>query len=87
VKAAVEAKLRLSIERIENSLQRISGLVAVAEVGLERFRPRQGTPEDILPAAVVLIHAYLEDFLRTIAAPLLSVVDENCLNGIPSRDF
>jgi RiboL-PSP-HEPN len=39
--------------------------------------------QDILRAAVVLTHAHLEEFLRTIARLLLPVADENCLNEVP----
>jgi len=38
---------------------------------------------DILRAAVVLVHATLEDFLRSMAATLLPFADEATLNTIP----
>ena len=39
--------------------------------------------QDILRAAVVLIHAHLEEFLRTISRVLLPEGNEACLNEIP----
>jgi hypothetical protein len=41
------------------------------------------TNDDILRAIVVLTHAYIEDFLRTLARTLLPVASERVLNGIP----
>ena len=38
---------------------------------------------EVLRAAVVLTHAYLEDYLRTIAEALLPEGNENALNAIP----
>jgi len=38
---------------------------------------------DIVRAAVVLGHAYLEDFLRTMAAAILPNKGDDCLNQIP----
>jgi hypothetical protein len=46
-------------------------------------RARETAADDILRAAVVLIHAYLEDLLRTIAATILPEQDEICLDKIP----
>lgn len=44
---------------------------------------RKETVQDILRAAVVLIHAELEEYLRTIARALLPEGNESCLNEIP----
>ena len=38
---------------------------------------------DILRAVVVLNHAYLEDFLRTLALAFLPTADEKALNAVP----
>ena len=46
-------------------------------------KKREQVAQDILRASVVLTHAYLEDFLRTLAAALLPLAEENRLNGIP----
>jgi hypothetical protein len=39
--------------------------------------------QDVLRAAVVLVHATLEDFLRTIALQLVPSLDEKFLNQVP----
>lgn len=46
-------------------------------------RSDQEAAQDILRAAVVLIHAHLEEFLRTMARVLLPEGNEACLNEIP----
>jgi DNA-binding PadR family transcriptional regulator len=43
----------------------------------------QTVAQDVLRAAVVLNHAYLEDMLRTLANNLLSEGDESVLNQVP----
>lgn len=48
-----------------------------------RAPAQSGATQDILRAAVVLIHAQLEEFLRTMARTLLPEGDEACLNEIP----
>ena len=48
----------------------------------EKFPDSEYT-DDILRAVVVLTHAYLEDFLRTLASRLLPDVGETSLNDIP----
>ncbi len=45
--------------------------------------PRLDSAEEILRAAVVLLHAQLEDFLRTLAQALLPEGSEACLKEIP----
>ena len=45
--------------------------------------PGEDASQDILRAAVVLIHAHLEEFLRTISRVLLPEGNEACLNEIP----
>ena len=82
--ALVEATIKPYIERMKGGLQRLTLLVAAAKAGLDTTDPlHKTTAEDILRAAAVLIHAHLEDFLRTIAGALLPAGDEGCLNGIP----
>ena len=71
-------------ERLRENLGRVRSLVAAyrAAVG-----PRQGRPNvqqsDILRAAVVLLHAGLEDTLRTVAAERLPVAVPGVLSRIP----
>jgi len=57
--------------------ERLSALVklAVSQPG--------STSDDMFRATVVLTHAYLEDFLRTLAAVLLPLADEKTLNDVP----
>jgi RiboL-PSP-HEPN len=84
LQAAVAATFAPYIVRMKGGLQRLAGLILVAKGGLSRNDPDdKATAEDILRAAVVLIHAHLEDFLRTLAGALLPAGDESCLNGIP----
>jgi hypothetical protein len=64
-------------ERMRENVERVFGLVNVAtkDGGAQR--------DDILRAAVVLSHAYLEDYLRTIAEAFLPEADEKTLDEIP----
>jgi hypothetical protein len=64
-------------DRLEESLSRILDLVN-ASTALPA-----GPAKDALRAAVVLTHAYLEDFLRSLAVELLPKGDEACLDAIP----
>lgn len=72
-------------------VSRIFKLLLVAEeITKPNALPRLPAPlrpevasQDILRAAVVLIHAQLEEFLRSIARVLLPEADEACLNEIP----
>jgi len=44
---------------------------------------RRACSEEILRAVVVLNHAYLEDFLRSVALWLLPIANEDALNDVP----
>jgi hypothetical protein len=86
VQAAMAATLKPYFERMRGGLLRVVTLVVTAKAGLKRGNPRdKTTAEDILRAAVVLNHAHLEDFLRTIASTLLPAADESRLNEIPLK--
>lgn len=63
-------------EIINGNILRIQHLVSLSETNPDYA-------DDILRAAVVLTHAYLEDFLRTLANHLLPEGNENALNDIP----
>jgi len=64
--------------QLEESLERLRGLVALSLRAGDRSKT-----EEVLRAAVVLNHAYLEDFLRTLANRLLPEGDEDALRDIP----
>ena len=73
------------------STDRIVSLLQVARSSVpsplaapaDKIAAAEAAAQDVLRAAVVLIHAYLEDFLRTVAGILLPVAGEATLNSIP----
>lgn len=65
------------VKQISEGLQR--GLKLVEEAG----KTDKETSEEILRAVVVLNHAYLEDFLRSVALWLLPIAGEETLNDVP----
>lgn len=80
--------------RLTENLVRAKGLIAIYNTipRLRKSGQAMGVVEgpgaeihfsDILRAAVVLVHATLEDFLRSIAAALLPFADEASLNAVP----
>lgn len=70
--------LRQSLSRLDLNLVRVESLLRAA-------KPKNAIhPPDILRAAVVLLHACLEDFLRNTAVYCLSMgADSKALDGIP----
>jgi hypothetical protein len=66
------------LDRIAEGVNR-----AVTLVEVSRGYSDPTAAEDILRAAVVLNHAYLEDLLRTLASSLLPDSTESVLNDIP----
>lgn len=75
----LEVRLRPYLDRLDENVARISRLLQFFDGELSK---REGG-DDILRAAVVFIHAYLEDFLRTLAAELLPAGDERSFEDIP----
>jgi hypothetical protein len=75
----LEDRLRPYRDQLQENIQRVNCLLRLFDDDLGK---REGG-DDLLRAAVVFIHAYLEDFLRTLAAELLPVGDESCLKDIP----
>jgi hypothetical protein len=73
------ARLLPYYSRLAENNQRVNRLLQFFD---EDLKEREGG-EDILLAAVVLIHASLEDFLRTLASELLPAGDESSLKDIP----
>jgi len=65
------------VKQISEGLQR--GLKLVEAAG----ETDKETSEEILRAVVVLNHAYLEDFLRSVALWLLPIANEDALNDVP----
>jgi hypothetical protein len=71
------------LRRVVLNIQRVSFLVGFAERRLtDGNATRSLHTEDILRAAVVLLHATLEDFLRYIGALYLPEGNEETLNRI-----
>lgn len=82
------AKLGLIQEHIDRilgpNLTRVSRLVAAYETLRGSGRGRRSVCKlDILRAAIVLLHASLEDFLRSLAAVFLPAAEEEVLNSVP----
>jgi hypothetical protein len=77
--AQFEARLRPYLERLEENVERVNRLLRFFDRELGKLEGG----DDILRAAVVFIHAYLEDFLRTLAAELLPAGDERSFEEIP----
>lgn len=71
-------------ERLDHNLDRVSKLLKLYE-GLAG--PGQGRrpvhSSDILRAATVLLHATLEDFMRSLERWLLPTAPDTALNGVP----
>ena len=65
------------VKQISEGLRR--GLKLVEAAG----ETDKETSEEILRAVVVLNHAYLEDFLRSVALWLLPIANEDALNDVP----
>jgi hypothetical protein len=80
-------KLEPWLLRMRETTQRAEGLVDLASdvrsFEYEGYPNAHEKAEDILRVAVVFVHAYLEDFLRTVAGRLLPSGDESRLNDVP----
>lgn len=85
----VRKVLKPYLDRQKESFARVDELLSVARdmpslpFALAGPHSQQAVAQDMLRAAVVLIHAYLEDFLRTIARALLPEASAECLDKIP----
>jgi hypothetical protein len=71
----------------KNELRQYKALTDVASIRLYHLitlaKENRDRGSDILRAAVVLTHAYLEDFLRTLARNILPDASAEVLNGVP----
>lgn len=75
----LEDRLRPYLGRLEENVARVTRLLRFFDEELGKL----DGGDDILRAAVVFIHAYLEDFLRSLAAELLPAGDERSFEDIP----
>lgn len=86
--------VKVQIDRFAQNIARAYGLIEIYNLTsrMRNLTPATGEVEhpsievnfsDILRAAVVLVHATLEDLLRSMAATLLPFADEATLNTIP----
>lgn len=85
--------LRLEMEpyykRLKQDFERLKALVSLSielrtpPITLAEQIDVAESSDDVLRAAVVLAHAHLEEFLRTLAAIFLPIANEQVLNGIP----
>jgi hypothetical protein len=66
------------VEHMAENFNRVSDLIRAAHGLTDKSQA-----QDLLRAAVVLNHAYLEDLLRTLAGQLLPEAGEAALNDIP----
>jgi hypothetical protein len=82
----VEEEL-VELDRFGNEMQRYLGLLVQGfDRIIELMEATHLVPKvsaEIHRAVVVMTHAYLEDFLRTLASRLLPVADEEFLNHVP----
>jgi len=78
LKRRIEATIGPYVARISESFNRATRLVESS-----RQFSDQSVAQDVLRAAVVLNHAYLEDMLRTLASNLLPEGNESVLNEVP----
>lgn len=70
--------------QLQESFDRVAKLLLLADrlAAKPRSKVEGAAAEDVLRSAVVLTHAFLEDFLRTLANRLLPEGDENALKDI-----
>jgi len=74
----VETQFRENLERVRNLMKIYTKTSVAAGTGRRAVRS-----SDVLRAAVVLLHATLEDFMRTLSRHLLPTQEEAVLNKIP----
>jgi hypothetical protein len=71
-----ESDLKPYVTLIMEGLRRCMDLVIESQTS-------EKISDEILRAAVVLNHAYLEDFMRTLVLAFLPTLDEKALDGVP----
>ena len=86
IKEAIDPYLDLQIEGFERVDRLLHVADQISKSGVRDILEgpsEEDASQDILRAAVVLIHAQLEEFLRTMARVFLPEAAEACLNEIP----
>ncbi len=87
IQSDLEKDLLPYLDRQKEAVRRTAFLLKLSREVSSREIGEPSQAEDLLRAAVVLTHAYLEDFLRTMAASLLPEGGESSLDGIPLAGF
>lgn len=88
-KQAVEKDLEPYMSQVTEGIDRALNLLGVAnkllasEADGAKLERSAAASEDIMRSVVVLTHAYLEDFLRTVGRNFLPIATEATLNNIP----
>jgi hypothetical protein len=91
LKAVIQRDLEPYLPQLQESLSRVGQLLSLASIlatSPGKINTEHGGPsnkaqaEDILRAAIVLIHSCLEDFLRTLAERILPERDELALKDV-----
>jgi hypothetical protein len=84
---AAREEMEPYLQHISEGFQRVFKLGRAAKTRIKPEEPgakeRRETSDDIFRAIVVLTHAYLEDFLRTLAKAFLPMADERTINDVP----
>jgi hypothetical protein len=76
IKAQHQKDLQVHLDLIKSSFDRVLNFLKIVIKAPE-------SANDILRAMVVLNHAYLEDFLRTLGTTFLPVADMSALDNVP----
>jgi hypothetical protein len=61
----------------------VAGMLRATNLVKRAIELNDEASDEVLRAVVVLMHAYLEDFLRTLALILLPIAGEDALNDVP----
>src|SRR5262245_40538212 len=72
----LQPEIRKYYERYENNGLRVTNLITLADINMT------GNASDVLRAAVVFLHATLEDFLRTICSDRAEKLDREKLSTL-----
>jgi hypothetical protein len=85
---AVMKDMEPYLKDVNEGFDRVLNLLSVATahpvpVQEKELRKSESASQDIMRSAVVLTHAYLEDFLRTLGKNFLPIAAESTLNTIP----
>lgn len=70
-------------ERFRDNLDRVRGLIAICEQSADSEAPTATDLSDVLRAAIVFLHATLEDVVRSVVEWRLPHCDAEALDGVP----